>query len=84
MQIEWNICSFFDSFSTRKIFCSIWVNLLLKTFSLSSKSVFVTKFARGNLASKTSAESILNSGVVIHLPWLWWVSFVWISLIFIL
>ena len=39
--------------------------------NLLSKSVFVTKFACANVAAKTSAESLLSSGVVIYLPWLW-------------
>ena len=43
------------------------VIFLLKLDSLVSKSVFVTKFARDNLALKISAAKVLNSGVVIHL-----------------
>ena len=41
--------------------------LLLKPFSLSSKSVFVTKFACANLAAKFSVVNLLNSEVVIYL-----------------
>ena len=52
--------------------------------SLVSKSVFVTKFACANLALKTSAAKVLNSGVVIYLSWLWPVSFFSISVIFVL
>ena len=43
---------------------------LLRFFSLSSKSVFVTKFACANLAAKCPAISLLNFGVVIYLSWL--------------
>ena len=38
----------------------------LGIFDLSSKSVFVTIFGRANLVSKTSAVSLLNSGIVIY------------------
>ena len=38
----------------------------MRLFNLLSKYVFVTKSACFNLASKISAESILNSGVVIY------------------
>ena len=51
--------------------------------SLVSKSVFVTKFACANLALKTSAAKVLNSGVVIYLSWLWSVSFFSISVMFV-
>ena len=44
---------------------------LLRLFSLSWKSVFVIKFACFNLAGTSSAVSLLNSGVVIYLSWLW-------------
>ena len=40
---------------------------LLRLISLASKSVFVIKFACANLALKTSAAKVLNSGVVIYL-----------------
>ena len=40
---------------------------LLRLDSLVSKSVFVIKFACANLALKTSAGKVLNSGVVIYL-----------------
>ena len=49
--------------------------------NLLSKSVFVTKFACANVAAKTSAESLLSSGVEIYLPWLW-VIFVLYNLFF--
>ena len=53
------------------MFCFVWINFLIRFFSLSSKSVFVTKFACANLAAKFSAVSLLNSGVVIYLSWIW-------------
>ena len=53
------------------MFCFVWVYLFIKAFSLSSKSVFVTKFACSNLATKFSAVGLLNSGVVMYLSWLW-------------
>ena len=53
-------------------------------FSLSSKSVFATKCACFNLTAKFSAVSLLNSGVVIYVSWLWSASFFSISLIFVL
>ena len=40
---------------------------LLRLDNLASKSVFVIKFACANLALKTSAAKVLNSGVVIYL-----------------
>ena len=39
----------------------------LRLDSLASKSVFAIKFACANLALKTSAAKVLNSGVVIYL-----------------
>ena len=53
-------------------------------FGLASKYVFVIKIARANLASKTSAVNLLNSGVVIYLSRLWSVSFFSISFTFAL
>ena len=58
------------------------VMFLLKLDSLASKSVFAIKFACANLALKTSATKVLNSGVVIYLSWLWSVSSFSISVIF--
>ena len=55
---------------------------LLRLISLSSKSVFVIKFACANLAAKLSTVNLLNSGVVIYLSWLWLVTFFSILLIF--
>ena len=59
--------AFFYSFPTSK--CSVLFEsiFLLRLISLVSKSVFVTKFARDNLASKTSDVNLLNSGVVTYL-----------------
>ena len=48
-----------------------------------SKSVFVTKSACTNLASKFSFVSLLNSGVVIYLSWFWSVISFSISLTFV-
>ena len=55
----------------------LWLGLL----NLLLKSVFVTKFACANIAVKTSAESLFNSGVVIYFSWLW-VIFVLYNLFF--
>ena len=44
------------------------VIFLLIVDSSASKSVFGIKFACGNIALKTSAAKVLNSGVVIYLP----------------
>ena len=43
--------------------------VLLRLIGLLSKSAFVTKFARANLAAKFFAVSLLNSGVVKYLSW---------------
>ena len=43
------------------------VTFPLRLDSLASKSVFAIKFACSNLALKTSAAKVLNSGVVIYL-----------------
>ena len=57
-----------SSFSTRKCFVSFEVILLLRICSLVSKSGFVTKSACANLAVKTPAAKLLNSGAVLYLP----------------
>ena len=57
-----------SSFSTRKCFVSFEVILLLRICSLVSKSAFVTKSACANLAVKTPAAKLLNSGAVLYLP----------------
>ena len=62
-----NVLSFLNLFSTSKCFDLFAVIFLLRLDSLASKSVFVTKFACANLALKTSAAKVLNSGVVIYL-----------------
>ena len=82
--LESNVSSFFNSFSTSTSFDLFAVIFILRLDSLASKSVFVTKFASANLALKTSAAKVLNSGVVIYLLWLWSVSFFSISVIFVL
>ena len=62
----------------------------LRLFSLVSKSVFVTKFAYVNLASKTAAGKVLISAVltlckkVIYDMIIWSVSFFSVSVIFLL
>ena len=40
--------------------------LLSRLDTVLSKFVFTTKFARANLALKTSAAKVLNSGIVIY------------------
>ena len=57
---------------------------LLRFIGFLSKSDFVTKFACGNLDAKFSTVTLLNSGVVMYLSWLWSVIFFLISLIFVL
>ena len=66
------------------MFCFIRSNFSVKTWSLVSKSVYVTKLACANLALKTLAVKVLKSGVVIYLSWLWFVSFFSTSVIFVL
>ena len=58
---------FFNSFSITKCFVLFEVIFLLRFFSLSSKSVFVTTITCANLAAKISAVSLLNFGVVMYL-----------------
>ena len=48
--------------------------LLLRLDAVLSKFVFAIKFTCDNLALKTSAANLLNSGVVIYLSWLWLLS----------
>ena len=59
--------NFLNSFSTNKYFVLFAVIFLLRLDNLVSKSVFVIKLASANLALKTSAAKVLNSGVVIYL-----------------
>ena len=82
--IESNVCRFFNSISTSKYSVLFEVLFWLGLFSLVSKSVFVTKFASVNLASKTPAAKLLTSGLAIHLSWLWSVRFFSISVTFVL
>ena len=65
-QLKSNVFSFFNSSSTSKCFV-LFVIFLLRLDSVASKSVFVIKFACANLALKTSAAEVLNSGVAIYL-----------------
>ena len=58
----------FNSFSIDSFFVLFTAILLLRVNTVLSKSVFITKFACANLALKTSAAKVLNSGVVIYLP----------------
>ena len=55
----------------------------MRLFNLVSKSIFVTKFTFANLAAKSSAINLLNSGLVIYLSWLWSVSFFSVLLTFV-
>ena len=55
----------FNPFSTSTCFVLFEVIFSLRLDSLASKSVFVTKLACANLALKTSAAKVLNSGGVI-------------------
>ena len=82
--IKSNTSSFFNSFSASKCFALFELIFWLRLFSLSSKSVFVTKLTCFYLAAKFSAVSLLNSGVVIYLPWSWSVSVFSMSLILLL
>ena len=82
-KITWIKCLvFFSSFSTITWIVLFELIFLLRLISLSSKSVFVIKFACANLAAKLSTVNLLNSGVVIYLSWLWLVTFFSILLIF--
>ena len=49
------------------MFCFICSNFLLRLDNLSSKSVFVIKFACNNLTLKTLAAKVLNSEVATYL-----------------
>ena len=60
------------------------VTFLLRFNSLSSKSVFFTKFAWANLALKTLPANLLNSLVSLYLSWLWWLSLFSISVTLVL
>ena len=66
-KLESNVFSFFNSFSTNKCFDLFDVIFLLRLDNAKSKSIFVIKFACANLALKTLAAKVLNSGVVIYL-----------------
>ena len=66
-KLEPNVFSFFNSFSASKCFDLFEVLLILRLYSLASKSVFIIKFACANLALKALAAEVLNSRVVIYL-----------------
>ena len=59
--------SFLNLFSIDSFFVLFAAILLSRLDTVLSKFVFTTKFARANLALKTSAAKVLNSGVVIYL-----------------
>ena len=65
--LEANVFNLFNSFSTSTWFVLFEVIFLLRFNSLSSKSVFITKFVWDNRALKTSAANLLNSEVSIYL-----------------
>ena len=84
-KITWtNVFSFFKFFSTNKCFVLFELIFSLILASLPSKSVFVTKFARANLASKSLAANLLNFEVAKNSSCIWSVSVVSFSLIFVL
>ena len=59
---------FFSSFSISRYLVLLSVTLSLIPFNLKSKSGFLIKsVCAANLALKTSAAEVLNSGVVIYL-----------------
>ena len=66
-QLESNVFSFFNSFSTSKLFDLLAVTFLLRLDSLALKSVFVIKLAYTNLALKTLAAKVLKSEVATYL-----------------
>ena len=71
-------------FSTSKYFDLFAVIFLLRLDSFVSKSAFVIRFVCANLALKTLAATVLNSGVVTYLSWLWSLSFFSIPVIVVL
>ena len=78
------LLAFFNSFSIDLFFVLFSAVLLLRLDTVLSKFVFATKFACDNLALKTSAANLLNSGVVIYLSWLWLLSLFSISVTLVL
>ena len=67
------------------MFTVLVASILLSRFdAVLSKIVFATKFACANIAFKTAAAKVLNSGVVIYLLWLWLLSLFSISVILVL
>ena len=57
----------FNSFSIDSFFVLFAAVLLSRLDTVLTKTAFVTKFACANLALKTLAATLLNSGVVIYL-----------------
>ena len=77
----------FDSFNLFSIgsFFALFIAILLSRLDTAlSKSVFVTKTGCANLALKTSASKVLNSGVGIYLSWLWSLSLFSVSVTLVL
>ena len=62
----------------------IFSNFSVQTWNLVSKSVFVIKFACGDLALKTLVVKVLNFEVLIYLSWLWLFSLLSILVILVL
>ena len=58
---------FFILLSTRKCFVLFELIFLWRLTSLVSKSVFITKFAPANLATKVLAFKLLNPKAVVYL-----------------
>ena len=61
------LLAFFNSFSIDLFFVLFSAVLLSRLDTVLSKFVFATKFVCDNLALKTSAANLLNSGVIIYL-----------------
>ena len=83
-KIAWIKClQLFNSFWANKCFVLFEEIFLLRLDDFALKAVPVVKFACANLPAKFSVVSLLNSGVVIYLLWLWPVSFVSVSVILV-
>ena len=77
------VFSLFNSFSIDTFLVLFAAILLWKLDTVLSKFVFATKFTCFNPALKTAA-TLLNSGVVIYLSWLWLLSLFSVSVILVL
>ena len=63
-----NVFKFFNSFSTSRCLVLFLVTGSLMSFNLKSNShFFIKSVCAANLALKTSAAKVLNSGVVMYL-----------------